>query len=274
MFHRRVIEALLVLVSFVAVGTFPGGDAHAQSKREIKKAKLIFQEAEDLAADKQYLESAAKYLAAYALFPASDFLFNAAEMYKYAEDREHAIEYYKRYLAEAPEGRGAEEARTSLEALQRKLDEEEHKKQEDIERANAAQTLVDEKREADLVVDNIASAETTAAGAEGGANLRIAGLVGLSVGVVLVGVGGYYAVDSGNISDKVSASPDFQPGLEQDGKDAERNAYIFSGVGAAAIVGGAILYFVVGKDSGESNSVSLLPTLRNNSVAASLIGTF
>ena len=63
MFHRRVIEALLVFVSFVAVGTFPGGDANAQSKREIKKAKLLFQEAEDLAADKQYLESAAKYLA-------------------------------------------------------------------------------------------------------------------------------------------------------------------------------------------------------------------
>ncbi len=270
MFHRRVIEALLVFVSFVAVGTFPCGDANAQSKREIKKAKLIFQEAEDLAADKQYLESAAKYLAAYALFPASDFLFNAAEMYKYAEDKEHAIEYYKRYLAEAPEGRGAEEARTSLETLQRKLDEEERKKQENLERANAAQALVDEKREAHLVADN----KSSAAAPSSGANLRIAGLVGLSAGVVLVGVGGYYAVDSGKISDKVSASPDFQPGLEQEGKAAERNAYIFSGVGAAALVGGAVLYFVIGKDSGESNSVSLLPTFRNNSVAASLFGTF
>ena len=111
----------------------------------------------------------------------------------------------------------------------------ERKQQEDLERAKAAQKLVDEKREADLIADNAASAEGAAAGA--GSNLRIAGLVGLSVGVVLVGVGGYYAVDSGNISDKVSASPDFQPALEQEGKDAERNAYIFSGGWRCSISG-------------------------------------
>ena len=95
-----------VLLSFAGVQ-----DAGAKpTRQEMKKAKALFDKAEAAAADKDYVPSAEFYLEAYELFPSTDFIFNAASMYRLAEDRENAHKYFKKSLALDPKGRGASEA--------------------------------------------------------------------------------------------------------------------------------------------------------------------
>lgn len=262
------------MLAVVSATTLSGVvDAKPTPKKNLKKAELIFQEAEVFAADQKYKESAAKYMEAYALYPASDFLFNAAEMFKYAGDKAQAVEHYKRYLSEAPEGRGAAEAKSSLSTLEAELAKEEQAKREkdDLAAAEARKAA----QENDLVEQpekNIR--KTSDAGSSNGSTVRIAGLAGLGLGTVLVGVGVYYGLESGRISDEVSMSTNFMPELEAEGEDAQRNAFIFSGVGAATAITGALLYFVVGKKNGESSSLSFFPSLQHDSVAAMAVGSF
>jgi serine/threonine protein kinase len=91
---------------------------------------------------------------------------------------------------------------------------------------------------------------------------RIAGIASAGAGVVLLAGGVYFGLRAKSKSDQVD---ELQRGdmwdqdLYDSGKAAERNMFIFLGVGVAAVATGAVLYFVVGKPSPVETAVVPAP---------------
>ena len=241
-------------------------------KPELEQAKVIFQEAEGLAAEKHYVASAEKYLEAYTLFPASDFLFNAAEMYRYAGEKQKAVDNYKAYLAADPTGRGAEESKSALSTLESEILEQKAKE----EAATKAQALEEEKRKKELETEKLTQPNPTKPETHepsAGGTMRLVGIAGMSVGLVGLAVGGYYGLEVRSLEQKVEDSSIYLKETEAQGKAAESRALLFSVGGAVVLAGGAATYFFLGKDSKES-LVSLFPTVSGDAIGAMAVGQF
>jgi len=91
----------------------PGAAATGDPAPHVLRAREYFQ-------DQKYTDAAEELQRAYVFDPKPLYLFNAGQAYRKAEKRKEAVEMYKRYLSDAPDGSLALEARghvTDLEAL-------------------------------------------------------------------------------------------------------------------------------------------------------------
>jgi tetratricopeptide (TPR) repeat protein len=100
----------------------PPAPPAAEDPREV--AKQHYQRGKTLQAAASYVEAIAEYEQGFALVPTPEFLFNIAQCYRLSGDKRHAVDYYRRYLDAAPEGKGAEAARGHIIALTREIDAE------------------------------------------------------------------------------------------------------------------------------------------------------
>lgn len=259
--------ATILLLSFAGA---PRIEAKPKpTKKELKKAKELFERAEAAAAKREYVPSADLYLEAYALFPSTDFIFNAASMYRQANEKELAGKYYEQYLSLDSDGRGAAEAKSVLAQY-------EAERKEALKAREAAKQKSDASKVTLSPEDSVKeSGKVESTPGKSGNSFRLPAIIGMSAGGVLVGVGVFYAVKSKMISDDVSESPGFDPALEKKGRSAERNSYIFGGVGAAVVVGSTVLY-VLGsnKKSKEGSALTLVPAIDSESVGAFAYGEF
>ncbi|MBA3396449.1 MAG: hypothetical protein H0T89_27710 [Deltaproteobacteria bacterium] len=91
-----------------------------------------------------------------------------------------------------------------------------------------------------------------------GRGKRVAGLVIGGVGIAAVAAGVYFGLRAKSTASDVEGSESWDPGLDQQGKNAERNAIILWSAGGAAILGGGVLYFL-GRRSAEPARLSIVP---------------
>ena len=71
-----------------------------------------------------YAEAAEKYETAFSLRPDPALLYNAAQAYRLAGNRQRALELYRNYLRLYPDRQNAAEARNQVAALNKALEEE------------------------------------------------------------------------------------------------------------------------------------------------------
>jgi hypothetical protein len=107
-----------------------------------------------------------------------------------------------------------------------------------------------------------------------GAGLRIGGLVAMGVGVAALATGVVLNVKANQLTDDLERS---DLSYSRD-KDATRSSYktwgwVSYGVGAAGLVGGAVLYFV-GRSQARSDQPALVPMAGPDRVGAALQGAF
>ncbi len=193
-----------------------------------------------------YAAAAREYQKAYALVPHPVLIFNLAQVYRLGGDRERAIEHYDRYLAADPNGRASRQARQFADQLRRELERERAGREGARPRADTAPepagtTAVDQ------------SAEPPSPGR----GLRLAGMVSAGAGLVAIGVGVKFGLDARGISDDIDAHtegewPEELLARQADGEAAQRNMFILTGVGAAAIVAGGALYYFGHRARGEA----------------------
>ncbi|HKA87449.1 MAG TPA: outer membrane beta-barrel protein [Haliangiales bacterium] len=112
---------LLAVLASLAVGTAAPRAAAAQTAKAERAAKAHYLKGAKLFNAKQYDQALAEYRAAYALSPKPALLFNIARALHEKGDRTEALAHYRRYLAEAPTGPVAAEAREYAAALEREL---------------------------------------------------------------------------------------------------------------------------------------------------------
>jgi hypothetical protein len=99
-------------------------------------------------------------------------------------------------------------------------------------------------------------------------NLRLAGIGVGSAGVLSLGVGTFFGLRASSLQRQNSADGNkFNSSDDKAGSKAVTLQWVFLGVGAAAVAGGAILYYL-GLD--EDNKVALVPSLGPRGAGAML----
>jgi tetratricopeptide (TPR) repeat protein len=125
-------------LAVVAVVTLVVADARAQTAADRTKAAEHFQQAEAYFQVAAYDAAIREYEAAYALVPKPGFLFNVGLCHEALGDRAKALDHYRRYLAAAPDGQAAAEARARVLGLERAIADAERAAAEDERRQQEA----------------------------------------------------------------------------------------------------------------------------------------
>ncbi|MEZ4402053.1 MAG: hypothetical protein R3B06_18650 [Kofleriaceae bacterium] len=107
-----------------------------------------------------------------------------------------------------------------------------------------------------------------------GGALRVAGVVSFGVGVVALGVGGYFARAASARADELDACQPCTPAqwqpIDRDGRAAQRDARIALALGGAGVVTGVVLYVLGARAATAEPPVTLAPTAGGVAVRATL----
>jgi serine/threonine-protein kinase len=237
----------IVLVSLFAITA-----SAAPSARDLAQARAHFRAGESAFKIADYERAIKEYQAAYDLAPRPLLLFNIGSAYRRRaestgaiEDKKQAVAAYQRYLEADANGKAVGDAQGFIAALTREIDA-----------AQAAPVAEPPPAQAPVaaappVAPPPIAVPTPSPGADQGSSrsgLRIAGLATAGVGVALLATGVYFALQAKSKADEVDGLTDqWNRQLDESGKAAQRNAYLCAGIGAAAVAGGAVMYFVLGK---------------------------
>jgi hypothetical protein len=110
-----------------------------------------------------------------------------------------------------------------------------------------------------------------------GRPFRLAGLAAGGAGVVGLAVGIGFGLHAKSISDEATHWDMFHQARYDEGQAAQRNMYILTGIGAAAIVAGGVLYYLGYRADAayhDSGALTFTPTLAADRVAFVATGRF
>jgi tetratricopeptide (TPR) repeat protein len=253
------------------------------SQKDLDEARKHFQRAEAAKARGEYQTAAVEYLAAYELFQEPAFFYDTAEVYRLAGDEKNALVYYTKYLELSPDGKVAAAARIAADQLRRSIAAQEDAARIADEARRNAEAEARRKAEQDA---NARTAQGTKAAAPAkrepaarepttGRTMRIAGLVTGSAGVIALGVGVFFGVQARSLSNDAASWDTFDRKRDDKGKADQRNMVVFTGVGAAALVAGGVLYYLGHRaESVDHSAVSVAPSIGPSHVALTAVGRF
>ncbi len=228
-----------------------GGSKPSVSDSDRSAARRHFERGKELHAAGKYQEAATAYLAAYERFPAPAFLYNVAQVYRLAGDKQNALDNYRKYLAQEPDGEGSADAREFVATLEAQLAAE---SSGNTDQAQPPPT--EEVGTRPDPIDPIPAPGAPDAGLSStnpGRGKRITGLVVGAAGVVGIGVSVAFALKARSATDDLNAYEgpwtDEQQGIYDDGQAAERTSLVAAAVGGGALVTGAILYYLGNREA-------------------------
>lgn len=206
---------------------------------------------------------------AYRLLHLPDFLFNIGQAYRGKRDHENAIFFFNAYLRERPDAPNTAEV-TALRDEEQRLREEE--RAAETERAAAAQREQEAASRAAVEAASkpVGTASVDAGDDNGpapGRRLRIAGLVAGGTGLLLLGTGALFSVSASDTASDLEAAAergdpwsDELADMESSGERKATMGAVFMGVGAAAVVGGGVAFFLGWRKGREPAAVAIAPT--------------
>ena len=251
-----ILGALLALTPGVvrAQGQAQGDQAQGDDAEKRRQAGQHVEEGDKLKEQGAYDKAAEEYQKAYDLVPHPLLLFNLAQVYRLGGEREKALDHYEKYLTEDPEGPAAEQAREFADKLRAEL------------AAQPEQPNKPKKKKG----------EGGRRESSRGKWLRYGGLGAAGLGAIFVGVGIKYGLDARSAADQVSGHEGAWDketlALEKSGPRAEKKFYLFTALGAAAIAGGGVLYWMgmrADKEADEGPVVT--PTASDDGAGVSLL---
>jgi tetratricopeptide (TPR) repeat protein len=271
----RLSRLSILAMLTVAVPALPSPSAQAQradrDRRDPKKAARAHYERGRAHHERhEYEQAIREYLLAYELQPSAGLLFNIAQAYLLAGDRDKALENYRAYLREEPEGEVADLARQRIEVIEAELAAEAPRPEEQPDppeqEALAPATPAEPPPESDDPGNP-------------GLGLRLTGLAVGAVGLVGVGLGVKFGLDASAAQDRIDSQPDGAPwtfdDLYAEGQAASRNMWISYGVGGAALIAGGALY-VLGHRAGSASErpLAIVPVWGRSGSGLVLVGGF
>lgn len=256
MMRRQAFWAALAAMTAVAVAPgqaqAQGGQKPPVSESERAVARRHFERGKELHAAGRYKDAASEYLAAYERFPAPAFLYNVAQVYRLAGDKQAALTHYRKYLEQEPEGEGSADAREFVAALEAQLAAE---SDTGVKGGSQPPPFEDAGARPDPIdpIPPPGPPDADLGGGNPGRGKRITGLVVGAAGVVGIGVSFAFALKARSATDDLNAYEGpwtaEQQGIYDDGKSAERTSLISAAAGGGALVTGAILYYLGNREA-------------------------
>lgn len=248
--HLLVIALAVCATTAEAQPTKP--DAAA-----IKKANGHFKLGQEFFKSGQWDRAIAEYQQALDLTGEPLMVFNIALAHDRAGRAEQALEGYRKYLEENPDGAIADEARgyvakltPVVDKLRRDREEEERRKAAEAKRAQEdAAKQAEAARLADEATRRQAARDREAAAVESRGKLqRVVGLVLVGAGAVVAGYGAKRGLDARSIETELEGHTgpwtDAQIARDQEGRSASTQMIVFTAVGAGVALTGAVVYLV------------------------------
>jgi tetratricopeptide (TPR) repeat protein len=282
---RGALVLAALLGAFVALAP-PAGAQENDEEDKRQRASQHVEQGNRYKDAGEYERAAREYERAYELVPHAILFFNLGQVYRLAGERARAVDYYGRYLEADPTGQASAQARRFRGELEREL------KAEEAARRKRGRKDKKQKKEA-TAESGAATGEGTGAGdgagtgtgadpdpPDDGKTLRIAGMATAGAGLAAVGVGIIFGLDARNKSDLLTNHngpwTDKLLELQDKGKAAERRMFLFTGVGAAAIATGAVLYYYFGsrRSASAESELQASPVLTGDTVGFAIGGTF
>jgi len=232
--------------------------------RDRKAAAKAYADAGLAAHDRgDYDQAIAHYRKAYDLLPHPAMFFNIGQSYRLAGRGEQAIEMYRRYLAEAPGGSLAGQARSWIMAIER-----------DAARGRSEPGSATTEERVAGAGDRDDEAALADAPEAPGRTWRIAGMATAGAGVVAVAAGGLFGLRARSLSDSLSKpGAPYDAQTVADGERAERTMFVCYGVGGAMLIGGAAMY-VLGRRAGDRRGTAVAPAIGPDRVGIMVSGSF
>ncbi|MBT8494723.1 MAG: hypothetical protein KJO07_16830, partial [Deltaproteobacteria bacterium] len=277
-FVERPWTVLVSLIAvLLSAGTATAEGDASDGEERVAEAKQVFAQGEAYFHQQKYLEAAGSYLASYELAPRPGLLFNAALAFEKAGELERAIEHYGRYLEEAVDGERREDARARRAGLRVKLlsaRRQRARRQAEAGRKLAAiETLrrafdvtgdlpllieiadlyieIGDEQQARVALRRYLAQVSSEQRPPAERRLKalddkpeppslLPGIVGLSAGVALIGIGVLFHADASGLRSDIDRQLDSgTPPLDRsdpvfdDGRRSARRAMVFYGLGAA-----------------------------------------
>jgi tetratricopeptide (TPR) repeat protein len=298
----------LVPALLVAVAASPAY-AERPTPLQMKSAKQHFKHGRDLQRAHAYEDAVAEYLAAYRLAPRPELLYNIAQCYRLGGDGLDAIDYYLRFLEEAPDDPAAAEARAHIAALRStfapapasakvtpppatpqpivrsqqpwpKATTEKHDDPTDVDprpTGAKAQELATGEASGDLLDASTDGPRDPVDGPMVSTThpLRWIGVGGVVSGAALVGAGAYYgwraASAAGELEDASGVwTPELAARERRARGDEQRMLYLAGGGGALLLLGGALWWW----SDREPSAVHAQPLLGAQHAGLAVYGSF
>ena len=260
MMHRTRIAALIAATAVAPIATRGAAAQPAaapQNDDEARRARARAHASAGIAAHDRgdYDAAIAFYEKAYAELPHPALFFNMAQAHRLAGRTDQALALYRKYLAEAPSGELATQARTWIAALEG-------------ERARAEAAAAARPAPAAPA----APAATTATPSEtpgpqrddddDGRTLRLASYGTGGAALVALGVGTYFGFKAKGISDDLSEDGAvFDRDRYDEGESAQTTMFVCYGIGGALAVGSVLLYVLGSPRRSDETATALVPVV-------------
>lgn len=220
---RALVLAALALLS---VSTRAGADEPGEAEQLYNQGQAAFDA-------KRYGDALAAWQKSYDLSHEPGLLFNLAQAYRLRGqkgDCAHAAVAYRKFIAQEP--------MSSRRSIAERF-------ATDSESCAAAETPTT------TTAPDVTSSDAGASGrSPSGRGKQIAGIAIVGGGALLVATGFYFGHEATSLGDEVTRAcasgcdwAVYGP-KDADGRDAQRNQYIFHGLGITALVGGSVLYWL------------------------------
>ncbi len=282
----RRITLAAALFCFLPATPASAEDAKADVKLE--QAKRYYDLAQSHMELGEYKKAAGQFLRAHEFYANAEFFFNAAEMFRLADEPMKAAEYFRKYLTAEPKGRVADTARATLKELQPSIDaalaeqkrvaaRQERAEQEKAAAAAEPPTEEPESEAATAGPSADVGADEDAPAA--GQALKLSGIVTAGVGVASLGVGAYFGLDASSSRselEELRSEGKYGHQLDEDRSSSATLFYVFTGVGAAALLGGGVLYYlgIQGDEADAQASIAVAPIVTDTGASIWCTGRF
>lgn len=230
----------LVLACFAITSpAFADDDDRVRAEARWKQGKAFYDAG-------QWDSAIAEFQAVWEVTKEPDLVFGIGLAFHKKGDARSALDYFKRYLALAPAGDAANEARDLVVVLTPKVEAL------DAEAAGDAKRKADEA-EAKRKADEQARAERDQREQAAASSRRRAGILrwtGISMAVAggaVIGIGAKFGSDARTIADELSAHTsgawtEAELDRQADGRSANRKMIALTSIGGALVVGGAVTF--------------------------------
>jgi hypothetical protein len=251
-------RALVIVLAIAAT-------AHAEPS-DAKKAEAIahFRQGEEYFKSAQWEAAIKEYRAAYELTGEPLMVFDIALANEKAGNAEPAYDGYEQYLHSVSLGTAADEARAGKARLQRTVDRIRAERAE-VDRVKAAAAAEAARQQAEQRGVAKAHAEALAGKHDDRARIYTFGALGaVGIGAIAIGVGVKFGLDAKAAADDVSAHTgpwtDAVIARDRDGHDANTKMLVLTGVGAAAIATGGVLYWFARSEHRQAERIRIAAT--------------
>jgi len=235
-----------------------------------------------------YDEAIAEYMAAYKAKDDPALLFNLGQAHRLAGHAAEALRFYKTYLSKVPEATNRADVESKIRELTELVERQKHTQAALSALAGAGSAPAGPEPTApepapaatgvppDLGASGPAAVAVQPAPldrAQPGRGKKLAGIVTAASGLVLVGTGIAFGVLAKRAGDQLTQLDQqrgvFDPSKESAGRRDQAIEGVCIGVGAAAVVAGAVLY-VLGARAGHDRDVTLAPAVATHAAGATL----